>query len=73
MGYFAMALGGQPPYPRIHPLLYSLSMAIGECASAPKISSVSEDDPRVLTSNFYTSPNDFPSLDKLFDDENGAA
>lgn len=73
MNYFAFASGGHPPYPRFHPLLCSLSEAINESETAPNIGTVSEDDPRALRSNFYTSPNDLPSLDIVFDDECGVA
>ena len=65
--------GGQPPYPHFYPLLCSLSEAMKKSETAINISLISEDDPRALRSNFYTSPNELPSLDILFDDENGVA
>lgn len=40
---------------------------------SPDISSVSEDDPRALRSNYYTSPGDLPPLDIHFSGKNGTA
>jgi hypothetical protein len=40
---------------------------------AANISSVCEDDPRVLRSKFYTSSDNLPSLDIQFDTRNGVA
>jgi len=63
MNYFASANGRSPTPPRIHPLLLSLGLIFQESESSPNISSVSEDNPRVLSSNYYTSPKDLPPLD----------
>jgi hypothetical protein len=71
--YAATVLGGRPPFPRFHPLLLSLSEAFNKSGTAPDISSVSEDDPRAVRSNYYTPPNDLPPLDIPFDDKNDGA
>ena len=73
MNYFANISREHHPCPRVHPLLISLAEAINESHTAPNISSVSENDPRALRSNYYTSPDELPSLDMPFDDETGAA
>ena len=71
MNHFERVSRRGPSCPRFHPLLLSLSKAFNESETAPNISSISEDDPRALRGNYYTSPNDLPSLD--IHDENGAA
>jgi hypothetical protein len=51
--------------PRVHPLLLSLTRVIKASEISPNIDSISEDDsdPRVLGNKYYTSPENFPSLD----------
>jgi hypothetical protein len=59
------------PCPRVHPLLVSLAAAFNQGDSAPNISSVSEDDPRVVRGNYYTPPDNLPPLEIHFDGQNG--
>ncbi|KAI9431802.1 hypothetical protein H4582DRAFT_2062404 [Lactarius indigo] len=59
--YFGANRRGSVP-PRIHPLLLSLMEVIREGGTSVKISSVSVKDPRILMSNYYTSPTDLPPL-----------
>jgi hypothetical protein len=77
MNYFEGHLRGGGQIPRVHPLLLSLTVVMHESETAPNkapnISSVREDDPWVLRSRFYTSPDNLPSLDIQFDGRNGAA
>jgi hypothetical protein len=73
MNYYANAKQTCPEAPHVHPLLLSLTEAYSESESAPNISSVSEDDPRALRSNHYTSPSDLPPLDIHFRGKNGAS
>ena len=58
--------------PRVHPLLLSLAAVYDKSNDSPNISSVSEDDPRVLSNKYYTSPSDLPPLDIHFPGQNGA-
>jgi hypothetical protein len=77
MNHFEELLEGGGLIPHVHPLLLSLTVVIHKSETAPNkapnISSVCEDDPRVLRSQFYTSPNNLPSLDIQFDGQSGAA
>lgn len=56
--------------PRVHPLLLSLSEAWKVFkrtdTTSPDLHSISEDDPRVLGSKYYTPASDFPPLDVHF-------
>lgn len=72
MNYFA-EVGKNGPNPRIHPLLLSLAEVFNESKGSLNISinSISEDDPRVLRSKYYTSPSELPPLDMHFSDDNG--
>jgi hypothetical protein len=72
MNHFATLKRNNLPIPRVHPLWLSLTEAYRESSTAPNISSVSEDDPRVLESNYYAPPKDFPPLDIHFDGKDGA-
>ena len=56
---------------RAHPLLLSLTEAFDASEANPDISTVSENDERVLRSNFYTSPNAFPPLEMHFSGQIG--
>jgi hypothetical protein len=51
---------------RAHPILLSLTEAFDASEANPDISTVSENDERVLRSNFYTSPIAFPPLEMHF-------
>lgn len=73
MNYYFQAKKRSPTPPRLHPLLLSLTDAYNESDKSPDISSVSEDDPRALRSNYYTSPGDLPPLDIHFSGKNGTA
>jgi hypothetical protein len=72
MTYYHQAAIGSGTPPRIHPLLLSLSEVYNNSHSR-SISSISEDDPGILSSNLYTSPNDLPPLDIHFPGQNGKA
>jgi len=72
MGYF-FGVKNQIPIPRVHPLLLSLTEVFKESDINPNLSSVSGDDPRILGSEYYTLPSQFPPLDIHFDVQNGAS
>jgi hypothetical protein len=57
--------------PRIHPLLLSLTEAINESETSPNIASISEDDPRILNSPYYTPLREFPPLEIHSPGQNG--
>ncbi|KAF8262958.1 hypothetical protein EI94DRAFT_1704378 [Lactarius quietus] len=58
--------------PHIHLLFLSLTDVISQTRNSPDISTVSENDPRALRSNYYTAPSDLPLLDIHFNGQNGA-
>jgi hypothetical protein len=61
MNYFEeVARGSQTP--RVHPLLLSLCEAWKASDAFPDIQSISENDPRVIRSTYYTSPSELPPL-----------
>ena len=66
MNYFHAVSRGCPRVPHVHPPFLSIAAAYNESSENPNISSVSEDNPRALRSNYYTSPNDVPPLDMNF-------
>ncbi|KAF8266112.1 hypothetical protein EI94DRAFT_1701998 [Lactarius quietus] len=70
MMYFTDAIHRSRIHPRMHPLFLSLTEVISESGNAPDISSVSENDPRALRSNYYTAPSDLPLLDIHFNGQN---
>ncbi|KAH9021447.1 hypothetical protein EDB85DRAFT_1895655 [Lactarius pseudohatsudake] len=70
--YYFRANTSSPTPLRIHPLLLSLIEAFREHEDSPNISSVSENDPKVLSSNYYASPSNLPLLDIHFPGQNGA-
>ena len=57
---------------RIHPLLLSLMEVFKEGGVTVNISSVSENDSRILSSNYYTSPKNLPLLNIHLPGQNGA-
>jgi hypothetical protein len=63
------------PEPRIHPLLLSLTEAGDKSRRQPgatlEILSISEDDPRILKSEHYTSLENFPPLEIHTPGQNG--
>jgi hypothetical protein len=72
MNFFASTCERNPEHKiRTHPLLLSLTEAIGRSETNPNISAVSENDERVLGSKFYTSPTEFPPLEIHFSGQNG--
>ncbi|KAH9012496.1 hypothetical protein EDB85DRAFT_2158982 [Lactarius pseudohatsudake] len=56
----------------IHPLLVSLMEVFKEGRVSVNMSSVSENDPRILSSNYYTSPKNLPLLNIHLQGQNGA-
>jgi len=56
---------------RVHPLLLSLTSTIDACEENPDISTISEDDERVLRNQYYTSPSALPPLEIHFSGKNG--
>jgi hypothetical protein len=56
---------------RIHPLLLSLMEVFKEGGVTVNISSVSENDSRILSSNYYTSARDLPLLNIHSPGQNG--
>ena len=70
MNYF-FNVKNKSPIPRTHPLLLSLTEVFKESEISPSLSSISEDDPRVLRSKYYTSPSKFPPLDVHLSGQNG--
>jgi hypothetical protein len=73
MNHFSTVKREGLPTPCVHLLWLSLSAVYHKSDTAPNISSVSEDDPRALRSNFYTSPDSLPPLDINFNGKGGAA
>jgi hypothetical protein len=51
------------PTVRVHPLLLSLIAALNESRGSLNISSIAEDDPRVLDNEYYTPPSNLPPLE----------
>jgi hypothetical protein len=72
MGYFLKATK-RGSAPRIHPLLLSLSEVYTESDESPKISTIAEDDPKALRSNYYTPPSELPPLDIHVPGQDGTA
>ena len=70
MDYF-LAVKNTSPIPRVHPLLLSLTEAFKNMEVSRNISSISEDDPRVLENDYYTMPETFPPLDIHSSSQNG--
>jgi hypothetical protein len=70
MNYFC-DVQNKRPIPRVHPLLLSLAEVFKESEVSPDIGSISEDDPRVLGSEYFTSPSKFPPLDMHLSGQNG--
>ncbi|KAF8262943.1 hypothetical protein EI94DRAFT_1704366 [Lactarius quietus] len=68
---FTNAIDRSEIHPCVHLLFLSLTKAISKSGNAPDISSVSENDPRALRSNYYTAPSDLPLLDIHFNGQNG--
>ena len=56
---------------RVHPLLLSLAEAVNVSEINPDISTISENDERVLKSRYYTSPGAFPPLETHISGQNG--
>jgi hypothetical protein len=56
---------------RVHPLLLSLTMAINESETNPDLSTISENDARILGNDFYTLPSAFPPLEIHISGQNG--
>jgi hypothetical protein len=56
---------------RVHPILLSLTETVKAFDPNPDISFISENDERVLRSNFYTSPSTLPPLEIHFSGQNG--
>lgn len=55
----------------VHPLLLSLTAALNASTDSPNISSISENDPRVLSHKYYTSLSDLPPLEIHIAGQNG--
>jgi hypothetical protein len=74
MNYF-VEVKDTSPMPRIHPLLLSLTevdkKSRGPPLAAPEILSISEDDPRIIKSKHYISPENFPPLEIHTPGQNG--
>ncbi|KAH9038878.1 hypothetical protein EDB85DRAFT_1887644 [Lactarius pseudohatsudake] len=70
--YYFRANTSSPTPLRIHLLLLSLMEAFREHEDSLNISSVSENNPKGLSSNYYTSPSNLPPLDIHFPGQNGA-
>ena len=73
MNYFVEARDRSPNHLCIHPLFLSLTTAFMKSEKSPDISSVFENDPRVLNSQYYTSPSDLPPLNIHFPGQNSRA
>ena len=56
---------------RVHPLLLSLAETKHASPNDPDISSISETDPRISTSEFFTLPSALPPLEIHFSGKNG--
>ncbi|KAF8257954.1 hypothetical protein EI94DRAFT_1708451 [Lactarius quietus] len=72
MVYFTDTISRSGTHPHVHPLFLSLTEVISQTGNSPDISTVSENDPRALRSNYYTAPSDLPPLDIHFNGQNGA-
>ncbi|KAH9013472.1 hypothetical protein EDB85DRAFT_2158165 [Lactarius pseudohatsudake] len=70
--YYFSANKRNPIPLRIHPLLVSLMEVFKEGRVSVNMSSVSENDPRILSSNYYTSPKNLPLLNIHLQGQNGA-
>ena len=72
--YYFSANKRSPISLRIHPLLLSLMEVFKEGRGSVNVnlSSVSENDPRILSSNYYTSPKNLPLLNIHLPGQNGA-
>ncbi|KAF8272285.1 hypothetical protein EI94DRAFT_1697623 [Lactarius quietus] len=70
MVYFTDAISRSGTRPCVHPLFLSLTEVISQIGNSPDISTVSENDPRALRSNYYTAPSDLPPLDIHFNGQN---
>ena len=66
MNYFEQASRRLRNPPRIHPLLLSLAEAWNASNSSPNFHSISENDPRVISSRYYTSASELPPLNIHF-------
>jgi|HubBroStandDraft_3_1064219.scaffolds.fasta_scaffold111636_1 hypothetical protein len=66
MSYFERVSRGLQNPPRIHPLLLSLVEAWNASNSSPNLHSISENDPRVIGSQYYTSASELPPLNTHF-------
>jgi hypothetical protein len=73
MHYFVTARNGSTNHLRVHPLFLSLTAAFAKCEKSPDFGSVSENDPRTLSNDYYTSPSDLPPLNIHFPGQNGTA
>ncbi len=60
MNYFVNVNTRSPTPPHVHPLLLSLALMFKESETSLNLSSVSEDNPKVLSSIYYASPKDLP-------------
>jgi len=57
--------------PHVHPLLLSLALMFKDSETSLNLSSVSEDNPKVLSSIYYALPKDLPLLDIHLPGQNG--
>ena len=73
MNYFVSASDRSPKCLRVHPLFLSLTAAFAKSDKSPDIGSVSENDPTVLSDQYYTSPGDLPPLNTHFSGQNSRA
>jgi len=71
LNFYADAQKENPTPIRIHPLLLSLSETVNASPKSPEISSISENDKRVLKNPLYTSPSALPLLEMHFSGQNG--
>jgi hypothetical protein len=74
MDFFVYASERNPNLPiRVHPLLLSLTATVNASEIHPDISTISENDERVLRSKHYVSPSAFPPLEIHFLGQNGSS
>ena len=71
MYYFVRASDGNANCLCVHPLFLSLTMAFAKSDKSPDIGSVSENDPRTLSNDYYTPPSNLPPLNIHFPGKNG--
>ena len=71
MYYFVRASDGNTNHLRVHPLFLSLTVEFAKSDKSPDIGSVSENDPRTLSDDYYTPPSDLPPLNIHFPGQNG--